>query len=224
VKLPVALLLLLLISVSGTLFSELAVFTDGRVLRIKDAVADGPVIRMELIGGGFLEVSVFRIDRIVDDEIDHSGDDDLPGKITCPTRYSSAVLPDGTPFAAEIQAAAKKADIDPRLLAALVGAESNFDPNAVSRAGATGLTQLMPSAAADVGVGDLFDPEENLEGGARYLRMLLDRFDDLELALAAYNAGSSTVESYNGVPPFRETKTYLRRVLGTFCPQTLKQD
>jgi len=117
----------------------------------------------------------------------------------------------------EIDDAAERAGIHPRLLAALVAAESAFDPWAVSRAGASGLTQLMPAAAADHDVADVFDPGQNLRGGAEHLRAMLDRFGSLPLALAAYNAGAATVERYGGVPPFRETHQYLRAVLESYC-------
>jgi len=99
-----------------------------------------------------------------------------------------------------------------------VQAESAFDPHAVSRAGAKGLTQLMPAAAADHRVKDVFDPDDNLRGGASHLRLMLDRFTSLPLALAAYNAGAAAVERYEGVPPYRETRGYVRRILAAFCP------
>jgi soluble lytic murein transglycosylase-like protein len=79
--------------------------------------------------------------------------------------------------------------------------------------------QLMPSAAADRGVQNVFDADENLRGGAEHLRVMLDRFDSLALALAAYNAGATTVDRYAGVPPYRETRNYVRKVLSLFCPE-----
>jgi len=103
--------------------------------------------------------------------------------------------------------------LDPALIKAMIRAESNFKEDAVSRAGAKGLMQLMPETAQDMQVADPFNAQANLEGGSRYFRMLMDRFQDKRLALAAYNAGPSRVEQYNGVPPFRETRTYIDRVL-----------
>ena len=104
-------------------------------------------------------------------------------------------------------------DLEPALVHAVVRAESGFDPMAVSRAGARGLMQLMPQTAIEVGVRDVFHPQENLEGGASYLRGLLDRYSgNVHLALAAYNAGPGAVDSHGGVPPYAETKEYLRRV------------
>jgi soluble lytic murein transglycosylase-like protein len=122
-------------------------------------------------------------------------------------------LPAGTPYAAEITAAAKKHGVDPALLAGLVKQESNFDPNAGSPAGAQGLTQLMPATAASLGVTNVHDPAQALDGGAKYLRQQLDRFGgDVARALAAYNAGPGAVERFGGVPPYAETQEYVRRV------------
>jgi soluble lytic murein transglycosylase-like protein len=122
-------------------------------------------------------------------------------------------LPADVPFGAEITAAAKKHGIDPALLAGLVKQESNFNPTAGSPAGARGLTQLMPGTAAGLGVGDVLDPIQNLDGGAKYLRQQLDAFGgDVTRALAAYNAGPGAVQRYGGVPPYAETQNYVRVV------------
>jgi soluble lytic murein transglycosylase-like protein len=122
-------------------------------------------------------------------------------------------LPSDTPFGAEITAAAKKYGIDPALLAGLVKQESGFDPNAGSPAGARGLTQLMPGTAAGLGVTNVLDPVQSLDGGAKYLRAQLDAFGgDVTRALAAYNAGPGAVQRYGGVPPYAETQNYVRAV------------
>ena len=104
-------------------------------------------------------------------------------------------------------------NVDAALIKAIVKAESSYDPKAVSHAGAMGLMQLMPDTAAEVGVTDTFNPEENLHGGIKYYKKMLTRFKgDVELALAAYNAGSGAVLSYNGIPPYKETRKYIERV------------
>jgi soluble lytic murein transglycosylase len=108
---------------------------------------------------------------------------------------------------------AKEHRLEPALVKAVIAAESNFDPEAVSRAGAQGLMQLMPHTAAKLGVDDPLRPIENVRGGARYLREMLDRYRDLSVALAAYNAGPRAVDRHGGVPPYRETQDYVRRVL-----------
>ncbi len=122
-------------------------------------------------------------------------------------------LPAGTPFAAEIEAAAGRYGIDPALLAGLIKAESNFDPNAGSPAGAQGLTQLMPETASSIGVTDPTDPLQAIDGGARILSEHLETFGDVELALAAYNAGPGAVEQHGGIPPYAETQAYVPRVI-----------
>ncbi len=113
-----------------------------------------------------------------------------------------------------IQQAAVQNGIDPRLFEALVSAESDFNPQAVSPAGAMGLSQLMPATARGLGVTDPFDPWQNLQGGAKYLSQMMRQFGgDVRLALAAYNAGPGAVQRHGGVPPFAETQTYVERVL-----------
>ena len=105
-------------------------------------------------------------------------------------------------------------DISEDLIKAVMQAESGGNHLAISEKGAKGLMQLVDSTAADMGVNNIFDPAENIEGGAKYLRKMLDRFDgDLKLALAGYNAGPGNVEKYGGVPPFSETRTYVDKVI-----------
>jgi soluble lytic murein transglycosylase-like protein len=126
---------------------------------------------------------------------------------------TTSALPPGVPYGAEITAAAQRNGIDPALLAGLVRQESNFDPNAGSPAGARGLTQLMPGTAAGLGVTDVTDPAQALEGGAKYLKQQLDAFGgDVTKALAAYNAGPGAVQRYGGVPPYAETQGYVQKV------------
>ena len=113
-----------------------------------------------------------------------------------------------------IQKAAAKYSLSPGLISAVIRAESNFEVEAVSRAGARGLMQLMPATAKELGVTDIFDIDQNIDGGARYLRKMLDRFDgNIRKALAAYNAGPGTVIRYNGRVPYPETRQYVNRVL-----------
>jgi len=117
-------------------------------------------------------------------------------------------------YDATIMKAAEKHGVDYALVKAVIKAESNFNPMAISRVGAKGLMQLMPGTAYALRVNDSFQPEDNIDGGVRYLRYLLDLYQgNIYLALAAYNAGEKAVYRYRGIPPYPETKTYVKRVL-----------
>ena len=112
-----------------------------------------------------------------------------------------------------IHKAAETFEIDPALIKAVIMAESRYNPKAVSKRGAKGLMQLMPATAKSLGVNDSFDPEDNIFGGSRYLKTLIDKFNgDIRLALAAYNAGSRHVKKYGGIPPFKQTRQYIHKV------------
>ncbi len=117
-------------------------------------------------------------------------------------------------FVEHIREMAHRYGVSEALVAAIISVESEYNPRAVSRKGARGLMQLMPATASSLSVDDPFDPRENIEAGVRHLRRLMDRFDNnLPLVLAAYNAGEHTVLRYRGVPPYRETRQYVSRVL-----------
>jgi soluble lytic murein transglycosylase-like protein len=119
-----------------------------------------------------------------------------------------------TKFDSLINIYSKKYGVDPNLVKAVIKVESDFNPYCVSHKGACGLMQLMPSTAATLGVKNIFSPEENIEGGVAYLRQLLDKWGKLDLALAAYNAGSAAVEkANNSIPNYEETKNYVKKVL-----------
>ena len=139
----------------------------------------------------------------------------IPGAATTGTTAAATGLGEPSPYDAMIAEAAQANNVPPALIKAVARAESGFDPNAVSRAGAQGLMQLMPTTAAGLGVTDPFDPKQNLMGGAKFLRGLLDRFGgDVSKVLAGYNAGPGAVEKYGGIPPFAETQAYVPKVLG----------
>ena len=208
--------LLLALGISSSVDAKIVTFTDGRILKAEDAYLEGDTIVIALRGGGTMRVPATRVDRVIADEVDEDTSP-IPEFGDCPWAWDGERLPAEMPFGEQILKAATKAEIHPWLLVAVVRAESNFDPTAVSRAGAAGLTQLMPATAADRGVTNVFDPEQNLDAGAGYLRTMLDRFDSLTLALAAYNAGPTTVDRYEGVPPYRETRNYVRKVTKWFC-------
>jgi soluble lytic murein transglycosylase-like protein len=127
-------------------------------------------------------------------------------------RFAASVNP--AEYDQIISTCADKYGVSPSLVKAVIHAESGYNPNAVSSKGASGLMQLMPDTARSLNVGNTFDPRDNVEGGVKYLRFLLDTFrGDVSLALAAYNAGLGKVARYGGIPPYAETRTYVNRVL-----------
>lgn len=132
-------------------------------------------------------------------------------------RLSGRLLATPDPLLAEaIERHARERDLEPRLVQAVVQVESGYNQRARSNKGAIGLMQLMPGTASDLAVTDPWDLEQNLRGGTSYLRQMIDRFGDLELALAAYNAGPEAVAKYGGIPPYEETRNYVRRILHLF--------
>jgi hypothetical protein len=133
------------------------------------------------------------------------------------TVFSPSGEPAIDPFHLIIHEAAGRYGVAYDLIRAVIMVESEFNPRAVSRRGARGLMQLMPVTANELDVKNLHDPVENIDAGVRYIRSLLDRFDgDVELALAAYNAGPGNVQRYDGIPPYKETRAFIAKVLGYY--------
>jgi soluble lytic murein transglycosylase-like protein len=149
--------------------------------------------------------------------------------VTTPAVVPASVAPDAVPDAAfnlndAVNSASDRTRIDPDLIRSVIHAESGFNPNAVSPKGAQGLMQLMPKTASKLGVTNALDPNSNVDGGTRYLRELLDRYNfDLVKALAAYNAGPQRVEQYHGVPPYSETRAYVAHIVRDFNRQKLAE-
>jgi soluble lytic murein transglycosylase-like protein len=173
----------------------------------------GERVRLYLTASGldFMEVS--------SEDIASSEFVELPAAKEASPAAAPAPVADPTP--AEIHEMAAKAgaahDLDVELLASVIRAESNGNVHAVSRAGARGLMQLMPDTANRLGVEDSFRAEQNINGGTAYLNSLLERYhDNLALALAAYNAGPAAVDKYHGIPPYRETRLYVARIIHDF--------
>lgn len=194
--------------------AEIALFTNGRSIHIESWRVDGAAMRLELRGGGSLMIPLERVERIVDDEIASPAELAADASIERSWRYDETnMLMWGTPYDHIIHAAGRRFDVDAALIAAVIRTESDFRGNVVSHKGAQGLMQLMPATAARFGVTNSFDPVANIHAGTRYLKWLLEKFDgDIELALAGYNAGEGNVMKYNGIPPFRETIQYVRKI------------
>ncbi len=203
----------------------LVVFGDGRLLRVESFKIEGAdEISLNLAGGGRMTIPLELVDRIVNEEYERP----FPGSAEDAAGLTSAAASGSgrsvrvveekllvdSPYSKEIVQAAREYRIDPTLIAAVIRAESDFDPSAISRKGARGLMQLMPATARRMGVRRDFDPRENIRGGTAYLAELAERYGEkaVELILAAYNAGERAVEEFGGVPPYRETRAYVRRV------------
>lgn len=205
--------------------AELVVLVDGSVMKVRAYELDGERARVTFLAGGRMTLDLARIERVVDDEVAPEPDPPAAanpalaaGLAGLPLRFDEhQSVPDG-PWGGLIYEAARHSSLNPRVVAAVIEAESAGNARAVSRVGARGLMQLMPATAERFGVplAKLFDPVRNLEAGTRYLSWLIDQFSgDLPKVLAAYNAGENAVLRYGGVPPYRETQAYVRHILGT---------
>jgi len=212
---------------SAALSAELIVFEDGRVVKAAGYAVMSDELEIRLPGGGSYRVDLSRVERIVDDEVVVDSvvveDERLRGELAYDLTYKAggrALF--GSEFDALIDREAKKQNIDASFVAALIRAESNFAPRAVSRKGARGLMQLMPATAKRLAVRKPFDPASNVRGGVQYLRELVDRYGQHpDLVLAAYNAGEGAVATYGGVPPYRETIAYVNRIMKWWQPAEL---
>ncbi len=176
--------------------ADYAVMRSGARLHITGYERSGDSLKLYL-GGGTVEVPATDVVRIEPEDV----------------FLQASTPPPAGPYGSEIQEAARKNGVDDALVSSVISAESNFNPRAVSRRNAQGLMQLIPGTAAQYSVKNAFDPKQNIDGGTRYLHDLLVKFNgDKRRAVAAYNAGPGRVEQYHGVPPYRETQAYVRRV------------
>ena len=188
----------LLCMATPCLRAEYVVLRSGQRLQVTSYEMLGDKYRLQIAGGQVM-VPAEEVLAIEPEEIFTPG----PPKPAATT----------APFRELVEAAAARYGVDADLISSVIAAESNFDPKAISRRNARGLMQLLPETAARLGVHNIFDPGENIDGGTRYLRDLLIRYkNDLVLALAAYNAGPERVQQYGSVPPYAETISYVRRV------------
>lgn len=193
-------------------------FTNGRMLSVKDYRIEGDLVTVTLRNGGQASFNKAVVSDIKADEMPEEvipvAPVAPPAALAQSARAAHAPL-DARPFADLIETVALRHGVDPELVHAVVEAESNYRPTAKSGVGARGLMQVMPSTAKDFGIKNLYDPHNNLEAGVQYLKFLLARFD-IKRAIAAYNAGPGAVRKYNGIPPFRETQQYVKKVLKNY--------
>ena len=192
--------------------AEIVLLSSGRSLTIKSHRDDGDHIVLTLRDGGEVRCSKSLIEKIVADEIP-----DLPRDEPQPPvadQQNAAVSFPTTPYDEIITNMAEAHGVSPVLVRALIQVESGYQPEARSIKGAVGLMQLMPSTARQYNVRNPYDPKANIAAGVKHLKSLLDRWDGaVELALAAYNAGEGAVKKFNGMPPYRETRDYVARIL-----------
>jgi soluble lytic murein transglycosylase-like protein len=191
---------IILLSLGGVCSaSDLAILQNGFSIRHERREVMGVNTRLFLSeNGGYIDVPTVAIERFERD-----------------LSHPAAAAPAPTPSLEEVIGnASQRHRLDPALIQSVIHAESGFNTRAVSSKGAQGLMQLMPQTASQLGVSNSFDPQANVEGGTRYLRELLERYNfDLVKALAAYNAGPGRVEKYRGVPPYYETRAYVARII-----------
>jgi soluble lytic murein transglycosylase-like protein len=187
--------------------AELVFFQTGRTLSVKGHRDEGDAIVLLLRGGGEVVCPRAVVAQIVPDEVPIADD-----PTSLPALAAAMQVP--AEYQALIERTAARHGVDAKLVQAVIQVESAYRAEARSRKGAIGLMQLMPETARRFAVKDPYDPGANIDGGIRYLRFLLDRFEpDIKLALAAYNAGEAAVEKFRGIPPYTETRNYVQAVL-----------
>jgi soluble lytic murein transglycosylase-like protein len=205
-----------LLAIAGPASAEIVFLNSGRTLSVKSHKVDGEFIVLTLRSGSQVTCDKTLIEKIEADEVPYIEPETPKTEETVAAASVPQDRPllEGTPFAEMIASAAEAQGVDPMLVSALIRVESGYRPTARSRKGAMGLMQLMPSTAREYNVRHPFEPKANIEAGIKHLKTLLDRFDGgVALALAAYNAGPGAVEKFNGIPPYRETRNYVARIL-----------
>ncbi len=196
--------------------AEIVFMTSGGTLSVKNHRTDGDSVILTLRSGGEVTCDKSLIEKILPDEVPHP--DPAPAvaqaaeQAKADAAARTALLKDSI-YNELIAAAAEAHGVDPILVQALIQVESNYKPRARSSKGAMGLMQLMPSVAREYNVRNAYDPKSNIDAGIRKLKGLLEKWNDVALALAAYNAGDGAVAKFNGVPPYRETQNYVSRIL-----------
>jgi hypothetical protein len=221
VKLAIATCVLVGASVSSA-SAEIVFLTSGRTLSVKGHRQDGELMVLSLRAGGEVTFDQALVEKILPDEVPHpepQAEPNPPAAQEAPKPPAITVqsLLDSTPYGQIISAMSEAHGVDPLLVRALIQVESNYKPRAKSSKGAMGLMQLMPQTAREYNVRNPYDPKANIEAGIKKLKSLIDRWG-VDLALAAYNAGEGAVQRFNGIPPYRETRDYVTRILSLWHP------
>lgn len=190
--------------------ADIVRLTNGRMMTVDSARFEGDVVVLLMHGGGEIRAPRNVVAELLPDEVPFARTVAIEALETSPTASGPALSQ--TAIRTLVDEIAARVGLDNRLAHAVVQVESNYQPLAISPRGAMGLMQIMPVIVRQYDVADPFNPERNLEAGMRHLRSLLQRFD-VRRALAAYNAGESAVTRYGGVPPYRETQTYVQRIM-----------
>jgi hypothetical protein len=204
----------LLLAGSSLASAEIVFLTSGRTLSVKGHREAGDSITLTLRSGGEVTCEKTLVEKIVPDEVPHPDPVESEPARTLSQAERGAGLK-VTPYTDLIVNTAQAYGVDPILVQALVQVESNYQPRARSSKGAVGLMQLMPSVVKEYGVRNAYDPKANVEAGVQKLKALLEKYgtQGVNLALAAYNAGEGAVARFNGIPPYRETQSYVTRIL-----------
>lgn len=202
---------LALAATASPVSAEIVFLTSGRTLSVKQHQMDGDSIILTFRSGGQVTCKKDLIEKIEPDEVPYPEPPVVAAAAEAEPAQNRSVL-DRTPFGDIIASVSEAHGVDPMLVRALIQVESGYRPKARSSKGAMGLMQLMPATARIYKVRNPFDPKANIEGGIRHLKSLIDRFD-VEIALAAYNAGEGAVRKFKGIPPYRETRNYVTRIL-----------
>jgi soluble lytic murein transglycosylase-like protein len=197
---------------SGSARADIVYLSSNRTLSVKAHRFDGDLIILTLRNGGEVTCDRSLITKIVSDEVPYPDPAAGAEGPATPQTPRSVGLPDG-PYREIIASMSEAHGVDPLLVRALIQVESNYRPRAKSPKGAMGLMQLMPSTAREYKVRNPFDPRTNIEAGIKHLKSLIDRLGTTEMALAAYNAGEGAVTRFNGIPPYRETRNYVTKIL-----------
>jgi len=199
---------------SSVASAEIVFMSSGRTVSVKRHTSVGDSVVLTLRSGGEVTLDKTLIDKIEADEVPHPEPPPAaePAPASRPTTERGSLLRE-TAYAELIAAAAEAHGVDPILVQALIQVESNYKPRARSSKGAMGLMQLMPSVAREYKVRNAYDPRANIAAGVQKLKALLDKYEVVELALAAYNAGEGAVMKFNGIPPYRETQNYVTKIV-----------